>query len=82
MRAATYSKDPEPAGWDWFMAQLTDDRQLTVFCPHRNTMSAFYQQTGPTPPATMTVGVKGTYMAADRRTTTVEGTLEIADGQG
>ncbi|MGS0684547.1 lipocalin-like domain-containing protein [Nakamurella sp. GG22] len=79
MRAATYSKDPEPAGWDWFMAQLTDDRQLTVFCPHRNTMSAFYQQTGPTPPATMTVGVKGTYMAADRSTTIVEGKLEIAD---
>lgn len=79
MRAAKYSTDPEPVGWDWFMAQLSGDRQVTVFSPHRNAMSAFYEQTGPTPPPTMTVPVKGTYMGADRSTSLVHGTLEIAD---
>lgn len=79
MRAATYSSDPSPSGWDWFMAQFTGDRQVTVFAPHTAAMSAFYQQTGPTPPGTMTVRVGGTYMAPDLSTAMTWGTLSVTD---
>lgn len=79
MRAARYSSDPKPAGWDWFMAQLRGDRQITVFAPHDKPYAQFYEQTGPNPPGTMTVPVNGTYMAADSSTQIVHGTLEITD---
>lgn len=79
MRAATYSSDPKPSGWDWFMTQLLDDRQITVFAPHDKAYTRFYEQTGPNPPETMTVAVSGTYMAPDKSTQMVRGTLEISD---
>ncbi|MDP3972117.1 MAG: lipocalin-like domain-containing protein, partial [Candidatus Nanopelagicales bacterium] len=79
MRAATYSSDPKPSGWDWFMAQLIDDRQITVFATHDKPYEQFYEQTGPNPPGTMKVPVSGTFMAADKSTQIVRGTLEIAD---
>jgi predicted secreted hydrolase len=79
MRAASYSKDPNPTGWDWFMAHLTGDRQVTVFAPHDHQFAEFYQQTGPTPPGTMTVRVGGTYMDADKKTALTWGTLHITD---
>lgn len=79
MRAATYSKDPNPGGWDWFMAQFVGDRQLTVFAPHDRARAEFYQQTGPTPPGTMTARVGGTYMDPDRTTSLTWGTLQVTD---
>jgi predicted secreted hydrolase len=78
-RAAAYSTNPGPGGWDWFMAQFINDRQLTVFAPHGKQYSAFYQQTGPTPPGTMTIDVAGTYMDATKSTSIVHGTLQITD---
>lgn len=78
-RAAAYSTNPGPGGWDWFMAQFTGDRQLTVFSPHAKAYASFYEQTGSTPPGTMTVDVAGTYMDVAMATTIVRGTLEITD---
>jgi len=79
MRAATFSKDPSPAGWDWFMAQFTGDRQVTVFAPHASERSEYYEQTGPEHPGTMTARVGGTYMDADRNQSLTWGTLRITD---
>ena len=77
LRAANNAKEPSPGGWDWFMAQFDQDRQLTVFNPHANARSAFYQQTGPTPPPTMDVAVAGTYMDAGKATSIIRGTLAV-----
>ena len=79
MRAASGSSEPAPVGWDWFMAQFDGDRQLTVFSPHANARRAFYEQTGQTPPGTMSVNVAGTYMEPDRSTRIIRGTLQITD---
>ncbi len=79
LRAATFASNPGPGGWDWFMAQFVGDRQLTVFAPHTAPYAAFYEQTGPTPPETMTVKVAGTYMDAAKTTAKIGGTLEITD---
>ncbi|MEI6621606.1 MAG: lipocalin-like domain-containing protein [Actinomycetes bacterium] len=79
LRAANFSGDPKPSGWDWFMAQLEGDRQVTVFAPHEKEFSQFYEQTGPNPPPTMTVQVGGSYMDPDKVTTMTWGTLEVTD---
>ena len=79
LRAATFARNREPTGWDWFMAQFIGDRQLTVFAPHSSAYAAFYEQTGPTPPETMTIGVAGTYMDAAKMTAKIDGTLQITD---
>jgi predicted secreted hydrolase len=79
LRAANNSVEPAPGGWDWFMAQFDGDRQLTVFNPHANSRSAYYEQTGATPPATMTVAVAGTYMDPAGETRIVRGTLDVTD---
>jgi predicted secreted hydrolase len=79
MRAAKFSKNAEPEGWDWFMAQFTDDRQITVFAPHDHEDSEFYAQTGPEKPATMTRRVGGTYIDAKRDQSMTWGTLRVTD---
>ncbi len=71
--------DPKPSGWDWFMVQVTGDRQVTVFAPHDNEHKEFYEQTGTTPPGVMTVQVSGTYMDANKETAMARGTLQITD---
>ena len=79
MRAANNSSEPEPGGWDWFMAQFDGDRQLTVFAPHANARMEFYEQTGETPPGTMSAEVAGTYMDPGRQTRIIRGTLDVTD---
>ena len=80
MRAATFSTNPNPSGWDWFIAQFTDDRQITVFAPHATERSEYYEQTGPQDkPGTMTARVGGTYMDANRDQSLTWGTLRITD---
>ena len=78
-RAAAFARNPGPGGWDWFMAQFIEDRQLTVFAPHGKQYAAFYEQTGPTPPKTMTVDVAGTFMNSNGATSLVNGALQITD---
>jgi hypothetical protein len=79
LRAANNAEEPAPGGWDWFMVQVDGDRQLTFFSPHANARRAFYQQTGPTPPATMSVDVAGTYMDAAGATRIVRGKLDVTE---
>jgi hypothetical protein len=79
MRAAQFTGDPPPAGWDWFMAQFDDDHQLTVFAPHTAAYRRYYDQTGPTPPPAMEVEVAGTFMEPDRSTRMIRGTLTVDD---
>ena len=79
MRAANNSSEPAPGGWDWFMAQFDGDRQLTVFAPHANARREFYEQTGETPPGTMSAEVAGTFMDPDRQTRIIRGTLDVTD---
>lgn len=77
MRAAGNLSAPSPGGWDWFMAQFTKNRQLTMFSLHTNANRAFYFQDGPTPPGVMTVEVAGKYMDARGKTALTRGTLTV-----
>jgi predicted secreted hydrolase len=79
VRAANNLSPAAPGGWDWFEAQFTGDRQITVFSIHSHEYLPFYFQTGPTPPGTMTVAVKGKYMDPAAVTHDVTGTLAITE---
>ena len=60
-----------------------DDETITLECgvfwfaPHAHAYAEVYQQTGDTPPAVMSVAVAGAYMAADKATGIIRGTLEV-----
>lgn len=77
LRAATNMKKAEPAGWDWFMAQFSGDRQLTMFAPHSKAHMPYYYQTGLTPPGTMHVNVSGKYMDEHKEMKLTWGTLTV-----
>jgi predicted secreted hydrolase len=80
MRAADNIVQPGPVGWDWFEAQFADDRQLTMFVPHlRKYADAFYGRVGAQPPTGMHVRVAGKFMAGDKSTRIVHGTLTVTD---
>jgi predicted secreted hydrolase len=79
LRASQAIEAPNPAGWDWFMAQLTGDRQVTMFAQHRNEDRDHYFDDGAEAPATMTRRVGGTYMDASGATRLVWGTMVIDD---
>lgn len=67
MRAAANLSAPPPAGWDWFEFQFDADpaitpvgeAQLTLSALHSAANAAFYGQSGPTPPGTMTAPFTG-----------------------
>lgn len=77
MRAANAIDEPNPSGWDWFMAHLSGDRQVTMFATHSNEFRSFYFQDGDTAPPTMSRRVSGTFMDADSSTRVVWGTMEV-----
>jgi len=77
LRAATNMKKAEPPGWDWFMAQFSEDRQLTMFALHSKARLSYYYQTGPTPPGTMRVNVSGKYMDEHKQLKLTWGTLTV-----
>jgi predicted secreted hydrolase len=79
LRASQAIDAPNPAGWDWFMAQLTGDRQVTMFAQHRNEDREHYFDDGADAPATMTRRVGGTYMDETGATSLVWGTMVIDD---
>ena len=79
LRAAGNLAPAGPRGWDWFMAQFTGSREITVAGPHTMENMPFYQQTGPNPPGTMTVDVFGKYMDPDSVTHSIQGTLAVTD---
>ena len=75
VRAASNLVPPAAGGWDWFEAQFDGDRQITVAAIHTEYSLAFQNQTGPTPPGTMTVTAQGKYM--DPAGTTVDATATL-----
>lgn len=77
MRAAGNLGAPSPGGWDWFMAQFSGNRQLTMFSLHTDANRQFYFQDGDTPPGTMTVDVAGKYMDATGKMALTRGTLTV-----
>ncbi|HXY88311.1 MAG TPA: lipocalin-like domain-containing protein [Candidatus Acidoferrales bacterium] len=77
LRAATNMKKTGNSGWDWFMAQFSGDRQLTMFAPHSDARMAYYYQTGSSPPGTMHVNVSGKYMDEHKELKLTRGTLSI-----
>lgn len=77
LRAASNIKKPNPAGWDWYMAQFNGDRQVTMSALHSDQCKAFYFQTGQTPPPTMVVPVTGKYFDENKNMTTCKGVLTI-----
>lgn len=79
LRAANSISAPAPAGWDWYMAQFSDDRQLTMFAPHTKECMQYYFQTGDNPPGPMTVNVAGTYMDEHKAQHLARGQL-VVDG--
>lgn len=80
MRAANNLSEPDPEGWDWFMAQFEGDRQVTVASAHKRTMAErFYRQTGEHPPEPMDVRVGGKFMDADGSSRVAWGSLRVTD---
>ncbi|MBA3679444.1 ATP-binding protein [Candidatus Saccharibacteria bacterium] len=77
LRAANNISKPNPAGWDWYMAQFKGDRQITMFAAHSKVFSSFYFQTGAKPPGVMTVDVAGKYMDENKKLHNTWGTLKV-----
>lgn len=77
LRAANSLTKANPSGWDWYMAQFSGDRQLTMFAAHATKYQNFYYQTGPNPPGNMTVDVAGKYMDEHGKTFNTSGVLTI-----
>lgn len=59
------------------MAQFTGNREMTFYSLHSAPFRAFYEQTGPTPPGTMSVPIKGKLMDTAGTVTDVAGTLAV-----
>jgi predicted secreted hydrolase len=79
LRAANNLSEKPPGGWDWFMAQFKDDRELTMASIHSNEMKQFYEQTGPNPPGIMEVEVSGKYIDEKSNSTGVKGILKVTE---
>lgn len=79
IRAANNLTPAPPAGWDWFQAQFTGNRQITAYALHTNDYLPFYHQAGANPPGTMNVTLTAKYMDPDAVTHSVEGQLSITD---
>lgn len=77
LRAANNVSKPGPAGWDWYMAQFTGNRQMTMFAPHSNAFADYYFQTGAKPPGIMTIDVAGKYMDENKKLSNTWGTLKV-----
>ena len=79
VRAAGNLSAMAPAGWDWFMAHFTGDRQITAYSIHTTDHLDYYHKVGTTPPDTMSVAVRAKYMDPDAVTHDVEGTLSVTE---
>lgn len=77
MRAANNMVNSKSRGWDWFMVQFGDNKEITMYAPHSDENIMFYEQTGEDPPQTMTVKVKGQLIEKDNRIKDITGTLKI-----
>lgn len=66
-------------GWDYFIAQFDAGYQLNFFSLHTSDFVGFYEQTGPTPPGTMSVPISGTVMDPQKGVHDIDGTLQVAE---
>jgi hypothetical protein len=79
IRAANNLNPVTPGGWDWFQAQFFDGQVITASALHAPENAAFFNQTGITPPGTMTVPVNAKYIDADFNVADVIGSLAISE---
>ena len=79
LRASQSIAQPDPAGWDWFMAHLEGDRQVTMFAEHRNENREHYFDDGDEAPSPMVRRVGGTYMDEQGGTRLIWGTMTVDD---
>ncbi|MBA2518468.1 MAG: ATP-binding protein [Chloroflexia bacterium] len=77
LRAAAILAPASLGGWDWFMAQFTGNRQLTLAAIHAGDNERFYFQTGPTAPGTMVVPATGKLMDETGAVHELTGTLTV-----
>ncbi len=79
LRIANNMNKKPPGGWDWFMAQFKDNRELTMASIHSNENKPFYEQTGPNPPGIMEVEASGKYVDEKNNSKKIKGTLKITE---
>lgn len=77
LRATSILSPSALAGWDWFLAQFDDNRQITVAALHTDENEPFYFQTGATAPGTMVAPVIGKFMDEAGVVHDVSGTLTV-----
>ena len=77
LRAASILSPSALSGWDWFMAQFDDNRQITLAALHSDANAAFYFQTGPTAPGTMVAPAIGKLMDETGTVHQLTGTLTV-----
>lgn len=75
--ASLLTKPSQSRGWDWFMAQFSDDREITMYAPHTDENLRYYQQIGEDAPGNMQVPVKGQFIDAEHNVIDIKGTLNV-----
>lgn len=71
------TKPSQSRGWDWFMAQFDEEREMTMYAPHTDENLKYYGLTGPEPPEQMIVAVKGQFVDAENHVVDTRGTLTV-----
>ena len=79
LRAANNMNPKAAGGWDWFMAQFKENREITLAAIHSNEMTQFYDQRGPNPPGIMEVEASGKYVDENSNSKNIKGTLKITE---
>jgi predicted secreted hydrolase len=75
--ASMLTKPSRSRGWDWFMAQFSDEREMTMYAPHTDENLEYYQQTGEESPRKMTLPVKGQFIDDEHNVVDINGTLNV-----
>ena len=78
-RAAKNLAPATVGGWDWFMAQFDDGRQIAGSALHTEENLPFFFQTGDTPPGPMEAPVKARLLVGDGTVQLIDGTVLIDD---
>ncbi len=79
LRAANNLNQKAAGGWDWFMAQFKEDREITVAAIHSNEMTEFYEQRGSEAPGIMEVKTSGKYVDENNHSINIMGVLKITE---
>jgi len=79
LRVANNMNKKAAGGWDWFMAQFKEDKELTLASIHSNEMTQFYEQRGSDSPGIMEVDVSGKYVDEKSYSKTVTGILKVTE---